>query len=173
MNGSDKKLKELAIILRQKNNSKIAEAIKSLRQGPPLEGAIELLVALYDRSDDTVLKKIVREFMNDIKGQMVSGEVIAEIKKGWQPDTINMLVSSCWQSGLDYSDYCHEFAEMFLSSDYITAIECFTVIESSAENLKAQQKDMIIRIIEENPLPPGDEKTSLLKELLFLLRQSP
>ena len=47
-----------------------------------------------------------------------------EIRKPWKDDTISMLVSSCWQSGLDYSEYSMDFAKVFLKGDYVTAIEC-------------------------------------------------
>ena len=43
--------------------------------------------------------------MNDLKDQSVSKEIITEIRKPFKPSTIRMLVSSCWQSGLDYSEY--------------------------------------------------------------------
>ncbi|MCK7536379.1 MAG: hypothetical protein MZV63_38065 [Marinilabiliales bacterium] len=60
-------------------------------------------------------------------------EIIAEIQKAMESTTQSaMLVSSCWQSGLDYSDYSADFAKVFLKGDYATSIECITVIEESA-----------------------------------------
>jgi len=58
----DKKLKELSIILQQDNIFKVKAAIRSLRESPSFEGAIGLLVSLYDRSPDQSLKKIIADF---------------------------------------------------------------------------------------------------------------
>ena len=63
-----------------------------------------------------------------------------------------MLVSSCWQSGLNYSDYSLDLAKSFLKGDYVTAIECLTVIEESVHELSREKKDEIIKSLEENPL---------------------
>lgn len=166
----DKKLKELSIILQQDNIFKVKAAIRSLRESPYFEGAIGLLISLYDRSHDQSLKKIINEFMNDLKENSVCSEVVAEINKNWKPETITMLVSSCWQSGLDYSGHCKDFAGILMSADYVTAIECFTVLEALVESLNKSQKNEVIKIIEEGGLSPDDEKYPLANELLLLIR---
>ncbi len=67
-------------------------------------------------------------------------EVINEIRKPWKSDTISMLVSSCWQSGLNYSDYSLDLAKVFLRGDYVTAVECLTVIEESVHEMSKPDK---------------------------------
>ncbi len=88
---------------------------------------------------DPVLR-IIEDFLNDLKDQSVRTEVIAEIRKPWKANTISMLVSSCWQSGLDYSDYLADMAKVFLEGDYATAIECMTVIEESVQEQQQEKK---------------------------------
>ncbi len=166
---SEKKIRDLAEILNHKNSLAVSEAIHTLRDDTPFEGAIGLLTAFYDKSDDTMLRKAVASFMNDIKNPMACGEVINEIKKQWKADTVSMLVSSCWQSGLDYSSYSIDLARVFLEGDYVTAIECLTVIEASLHNLTSKQKSEIRKLIEDNPFPVSNEKITLTHELLSIL----
>ena len=147
----------------------IAESIEILRQEKPFEGAIGLLTAFYDNTDDISIRKSIAGFMNDLKDQSVCQEVITEIRKPWKNDTISMLVSSCWQSGLDYSEYSLDLAKIFLKGDYVTAIECLTVIEESVHELNKEQKDEVIKLIEDNPFPTGNEKSTLTLELLTIL----
>lgn len=168
---SEKKLKELAEILRRGNSLFITEAIKSLREEEPFEGAIGLLVAFYNDTSDRSGLRIVEDFLNDLKDKSVRAEVIAEIRKPWNSNTINMLVSSCWQSGLDYSDYMADMAKIFLEGDYATAIECMTVIEESVRHSSRKRKDEIIRIVEENPLSGMNDKVTLTRELISMLEQ--
>lgn len=164
-----KKLKELDFILNKEDNFRVKEAIRSLRSQEFFNGAIGLLVSFYDRCTDKSIKNLIRDFMNDLKDQAVRCEVVSEIKKKWKPGTINMLVSSCWQSGLDYSSYCSCMAKLFLTSDYVTSIECFTVIEVSVENLSREMKDEIICIISAGADYQLDEKAALTTELLNIL----
>jgi hypothetical protein len=168
---SDKKLNDLSSIINKGNNKSIADAIEKLRDEQPFEGAIELLTSFYDCTDDIAVRKTIEGFMNDLKDQTACAEVINEIRKNLKPETISMLVASCWQSGLDYSEYFADFARTFLKSDYIGAVECLTVIEESAEDLTPENKEEIKKIIEDNPLSPRNEVVVLITELISILER--
>ncbi len=167
---SEKRLKELDLVLANGNALRITEAIDSLRNTPPFEGAIRSLIAYYNRTNDFSFKRLIMDFMNDLKDQSAIGEVMKEIKKENIPDTLRMLISSCWQSGLNYADYLTDFAGIFLlTEDYMTAIECFSVIESSVQHLTQRKKDEIIKMIKENHDKMSDEITALRLELISVL----
>ena len=166
---SEKKIKELAEILTTENNLVVTDAIEQLRLEIPFEGAIGLLTSYYDKTNDSLIKRTISGFLNDVKDQAASEEIIKEIRKTWKPDTISMLVSSCWQSGLNFAEYSADLAKVFLTGDYVTAIECLTVIEENVNELSAEQKNEVIRLIEETPFSTGNEKTTLTNELLTIL----
>jgi hypothetical protein len=165
----ENKRKELEHILNKENFVRISAAIKMLRDESPFGGAIGLLVAYYDKSDNSSIKRLIRDFLNDLKDQSACSEVINEIRKNINTDTLRMLVSSCWQSGLDYAGYSSDFANLFLTGDYVTAIECFTVIESSLHNLTRTKKNEIIKMIREGSPAVISEKTALALELISVL----
>lgn len=171
MTKSDKKLKELTALFNKKNKPAISEAVILLRDEEPFEGVIGLLTSFYNGSDDKFLMKTIEEFFNDIKDHSVRPEIIAEIRKPWKTHTISMLVSSCWQSGLDYSDYLVDLARVFIRSDYVTAIECMTVISESVNNSNRERKDEIIRIITGSPVSFTNEKYALTEELISILKR--
>lgn len=166
---SEKKLKELEQILSRDNELKVKEAIRSLRNEMPFRGAIGLLVSYYDRSNDGAIKKLIREFLNDLKDKSLREEVIAGIQKKTRAETRQMLISSCWQSGLDYSGYSSEFASHFLDGDYMTAVECFTVIESSVNKIPRNKKDELIKLIRGRSAGETNEKSALTLELISIL----
>jgi len=166
---TEKKRIELFSIINKGNNKSIADAIELLRDEQPFEGAIEILTSLYDSTEDSALKKSIEGFMNDLKDQSACKEVINEIRKDLKPATISMLVASCWQSGLDYSEYSADFARTFLKSDYVGAVECLTVIEETANDLTPEKKEEIRKIIEDNPLSPRNEIVVLITELISIL----
>jgi hypothetical protein len=166
---SAKKLQELSELFNKDNKIIISQAIDLLRNEHPFEGAIGLLTEYFDKTDDVTIKKSIELFMNDLKDQSSAGEVIAEIRKEWKPETISMLISSCWQSGLDYSEYSADMAEVFMKADYVTAIECLTVIEESVHLLNKDTKDEILQIIDMNHMAQRKEKAELTDELLAIL----
>jgi len=168
---SEKKLKELVTVLRNDNNILVSEAIGLLREEQPFEGAIGILTSFYNNSDDRSIRKSIEGFMNDLKDQSASSEIINEIRKQWKAATTGMLVSSCWQSVLDYSEYSTDLTEVFLREDYVTAIECLTVIEESIHKLSNEKKNEILKIIDESPAGIKNEKTELRLELLSILKR--
>jgi hypothetical protein len=168
---SETKIKELADIFDKDNNIAIAQAIESLRQEKPFEGAIGLLTAFYNKTDDFSVRKSIAGFMNDLKDQSACKEVIEQIRKKWKSDTISMLVSSCWQSGLNYSEFSLDLVRIFLESEYVTAIECLTVIEESGNNLNKAAKNEIIKMLEESRVTQTTEKQSLTLELISILER--
>ena len=168
---SDAKLKKLTSVFSDKNNKLITEAIELLRNEQPFEGAIGLLVSLYDRTGEDDIRRTIESFLNDLKDQSAAVEVISEIRRGWKPQTVSMLVSSCWQSGLNYSSYSSDLADVFLTGDYVTAVECMTVIEEYIDEVGRNKKDEIIRKIEQSKFTAGKEKTALTLELIAILRR--
>jgi len=168
---SENKVKELIEVLNNDENIVITEAIELLRQEKPFEGAIGLLTSFYDKTNDMQVRKSIAGFMNDLKDQSACKEVINEIRKEWKPDTVSMLVSSCWQSGLNYSDYSIDLAKVFLQGDYVTAIECLTVIEESVNELSKKKRSEVKKLIEENPFPLLNEKSTLTLELISILER--
>ena len=168
---SEKRIKELDKILNKDNNKAITEAIDLLRQEKPFEGAIGLLTAFFDKTNDFSIRKNITGFMNDLKDQSVCQEVLNEIRKQWKPDTISMLVSSCWQSGLNYSEYSLDLAKVFLKGDYITAIECLTVIEESVRELSKATKEEIMKMLEVTHISQINEKKELTLELIAILER--
>jgi hypothetical protein len=168
---SEKKVKDLSLLLSGENNILIEEGIGLLRNEEPFEGAIGLLASFYDKTEDNSVRKIIEGFMNDLKDQSVRGEIITEIRKPFKQSTISMLVASCWQSGLNYSEYSDDLVKIFLKSDYITALECLTVIEESVHELSLAKRNEIINFIQEYPVQSSNEKTGLTHELISILKQ--
>ena len=160
---SEKKLQNLSMLLQKKNSLLLKEAVQTLRDEPPFEGAIGLLASLYDRNDDISVLRAIEDFMNDMKDQSAIEEVMVEIRKEWKQKTLTMLISSCWQSGLDYSEYLPDLANIFVRCDYATAFECLTVIGESAENMSAERKSEISDILKTGEIT--DDKKSMFSEL--------
>ncbi len=162
---SDAKLKKLAEAFRLNNRKMITAAIEMLRDEQPFEGAVGLLAGLYDRTNEQEIMKAVENFLNDIKDQSVAKEVIKEIRHGWKPATTKMLVSSCWQSGLDYSSFSTEITDVFLDSDYATAIECLTVLGESVHSLSNRKKKELLTLIESRSQTLDKDMIKLALEL--------
>ena len=168
---SEKKLINLASLLQKEDATLIAQAVEMLREEEPFEGAIGLLASTYDGNHGPLVDRAIEAFINDLKDHSLCPEVIAEIQKDWKPHTLSMLVSSCWQSGMDYMGYSRDLAEVFLRSEYIVAVECFTVIEESAPSLTKHDRDEIVGMLKQSALSGAGSKKELIRELILVLER--
>lgn len=160
----------LATLLKGSNSLALAQGLEQLREEEPFEGALGLLTAFYDSSSDSRIRKTISNFICDIRDPEITSEMMAELEKPFSAETITMLVSSCWQSGLDYSSYPDEFAELFLRSDYVTALECLTVIEESVHKIDSKRRRELISMLEERSQEQEASKRGLTDELISVLR---
>ncbi len=167
---SDKKLAELNKMLVNGKYNEINDRISMLRAEEPFEGAIRSLALFYDNTSDEGLKSIITAFFNDMKERSCRAEVIESLKSVSNQASRTMLVSSCWQSGLDYSDYAVALADAFVTGDYLTSLECFTVLENCAGMISDRDRAGIILKLEREI--PGYEASmqKLSRELITLLR---
>jgi hypothetical protein len=166
---SDKRLKELETVLNENNDEASVRAILFLREEESFEGAVALLSGLYDRTSNQLISKTIESFFNDIKDSSVRPEVMDEIKKNRRNETTRMLLSSCWQSGLDYSGWVVDLTEIFIESDYLLGLECMTIIENSIENISKATRIKMIKMIESGLKSYSGEKSSLALELVNIL----
>lgn len=168
---SDKKLDELSKVLKGGRHNEIEEMVGHLRDAEPFEGAVKMLAHFYDRTADDSLRLTISGFFNDLKEKTACHEVIEAITSVDSPATRAMLASSCWQSGLDYSEYAVDLADIYIAGDYVTSLECFTVLDTCSGLISTEDKDLIIRRMKNEIDTYEQAKQQLTKELISILTE--
>ena len=168
---SEKKLAELNKILTNGKYNEITDRISILRSEEPFAGTVSLLANFYDKTKDEGLKLIISDFFNDMKERSCRAEVIESMTAVSDPASKAMLASSCWQSGLDYSDHAVALAEIFILSDYMTSLECFTVLETCSGMISSTDKSGIITRLEGEIDTYDTAKQQLARELIAVMKE--
>ena len=164
-----KKVEDLKSKLDTRSNTIIINTISALRKVEPYPGVIGLLAALHANTTNANIKIDLVNFFNDLKEQQLADEVINAINASNSMETRNMLISSCWQSGLDYSAYFDEFIGYCIDGDYISSLESFTILEPLIidldKDILKQHSDRIKKSIDSQ----SPDKQKLLYALIKLL----
>lgn len=170
MQKSEKKLAELKNLLVNGKYNEIHDRISMLRSEEPFEGAIRSLALFYDKTADEGLKLLITSFFNDMKEKSARAEVVDALSAVSNQFSRTMLASSCWQSGLDYSEYAVALADAFMAGDYMTSLECFTVLETCSASINDRDRAGIITNLERE-IPGYDiQKQRLANELITMLK---
>lgn len=125
------------------------------------------------------------ELLNTIPEKEVEKEIINVLGTVKEKDTVNsfmraiederlkkirkLIITACWQNGLDFSTFLPVFIDQVINEDWETAFEAFTVID----NLEYLPSDSIIRVsvekINKAMDSANEQKKYFLKEILVKL----
>jgi HEAT repeat protein len=166
----DKKgITELINGIKSKNAEIILSTIKEIRK----EGSIAIipeLLLLLNTTDNEEIKKSITNLLYDLKDKKAVPHIIKAINNKKYSNILHTLISSCWESGLDYSKYLNIFIDLCLTSEYLIALEAFTVIENMQEIADEDEKIIALKKLKENIiLEKNNEKRTLLNELIQVL----
>lgn len=167
---NDSRIKSLKERIAGLDNASTIAVINALREEPPSKGVVSVLAGIYASCGDNNLCSEIQRFMNDLKDQSLADEVISVIDNCKNEATKIMLLSSCWQSSIDYSGYISHFAGWAYSGSYACTLECFTVIEQFAwaadAGIRKAESDKLSALL------PGvtDDRSILLKEIIKILQ---
>ncbi|GEM_PF-236773 len=169
MENKDTSLKHLRKNLISGDDSKLIKEIESLRNRKSEPGAVLLLKEIYEKTGNNEIRKVIEEFLNDLSDQNLTDEVINAIDTAELELTRQVFISSCWQSGLDYSSYIQKFIEYSVEFDYLAALECYSVIEEWSGSGSSEDLRMWADMIADSLDDQTEEKKALLKAIASIL----
>jgi len=150
------------------NVEDILFAIKGLRNTGNVE-ILPYLITLLNENDDKKVKNALASFFNDIKSKKIATQIIDAIKNDKFKKIHHVLLSSCWQSNLDYSNYFNVFIDKFISGTYIDAIETLTIIENFDRKINDEEIQNSISKLKSEINNITADKKELLVELVHVL----
>jgi hypothetical protein len=154
-----------------KDKKIVLETIIELRK----TGKPSIIPLLFTAISDNIQNEISEEIfklLGLLKDKEGISYVIDGIKSKNSEPYKAKLITTCWQSGLDYSAYIEDFTEQFIKGDFQIALEAFTVIEewihsSLPESIKKSKEILIDSVSSIN-----EEKKPLYIELVKLLESN-
>ena len=130
-----------------------------------LNSLLEMLTG--NRSE--MLKKAVLEFISDIKLQDAVPLISTYVEKNFPSKDVVDVVTSSWQSRLDFSQHLDPYFNVLINGNYKIAFEAFTVIENSIDNLSVEQLTSRMDIVKKGATKVDRDKQLLLIEMVSVL----
>jgi len=163
--------KEIQKLLASKKEDHIFKAIDLFQK----KGSIKELPLVLDTLNlfnNTPIENQIVEAVSNVKVKEAHGVIIdAILKSKKEKGNLRAYMQICWQSALNFAPNMALFIEIFVESDYITALESFTVIENILLDYtyKTDDKDVFIDTIKDNLKTMDSDKLILAKELVLIL----
>ena len=118
----------------------VLKAVEKLRQIGSPAFLDDLLNVLCDTGNDDIKASII-SLLDDLKDENAVPIIIMAIQNEKCRNDKAALVASCWKSGLNFSSDLNIFLEVFISEEFIIALEAYSVLENNIPIMPGKDAD--------------------------------
>ena len=167
------KIKQLLTDLNSGEDTKILSALKSLQ----VNGNVTVLRPLVELLKSELSHKVkseVFDFLGDLKAINTVAEIISIVKDENFLEQRQEVLSTIWNSTLDYSGFIAEFVEIACDGSFMESLECLTILE----NLEGPFEERHIlechlhlkEYIEDTSTVRDPKKAEIMSEIAILIK---
>jgi len=168
--------KKVAQIILQFSSSEpkdVIKAVKALKMSGN-ETAIEPLIDLYCTSQNNAVQAEIVDLLNSIKSTKVPAVLIQCLNNDKYSVARQVMLSSIWNSNLDYTSYLLEIVEAAQKGGMMDAMECLTILENMEGTLSEEKIMDALLSMKSYLVEYSDDSTpkmGLLREVTLLLTE--
>jgi hypothetical protein len=169
-----KKAKIESLLLDVKSNN--TAIVKTAFEGLKIVGEPSILLPIIlelNTKNHTEKNALILEFLACLKDRKARSVMMDLIQQTELKDYQQLLLSTIWNSPLDYTDYLEVFVDLALKGDFIITLECLTIIENLdgpfSENSVMEAQVLLGAYAESNP-DKNSQKGILISEIALLIK---
>ncbi|MDD2983979.1 MAG: hypothetical protein PHQ74_11400 [Crocinitomicaceae bacterium] len=165
---------------------KIAKLLADVQTGVPAK-VKTALDALQVSGKDAIIEPLIRsialqtdeecigeiiEFLSSLKSTSASKEVMACLKNPELAEFKIQILSTIWNSPLDYSEYLTEFISLAITGDFLITLECLTILENlngPFEEADILESQLLLKAYYEGT-ERDSQKAPLMDEIALLIK---
>lgn len=166
------KLKQIMMDLVTDDPKKISKAVKALESNGDPSVIKPLCEKLLSGVSEKNQKEILELFCS-FKDTSVTSEIMDVIEEERFQGIRQVLLSTIWNTKVDFSDYIDEFVLIAVEGDFMETLDCLTIIENlegpfMEENILESQ--LHLKKYLEQSGARDEQKAQLLSEIALLLK---
>ncbi len=126
---NDKKVQLLISEIQSKDEKKIVKALQGLK----VHGSAKIIAPLIETWNSGIsesLEQTIIEFIGDLKQSNTSDPIMECINNKAYVSIRQKLLSTIWNSKVDYSEYFVDFVRIAVEGDFMEGVECLTILEN-------------------------------------------
>ena len=151
--------------LRSGNSKAIITTLDKIRKTGQISILPEIFELMLITKDENIVKTC-NAVLCDLNVKEVTPLLVSAIQDKKYQSIRNLLLSACWQNGLDYHKDVLVFANILLKDDYATAIEAFTVIENSIGDMDDSAIIKLTQTLKQGFDSLEEQKKPLVSEII-------
>lgn len=166
------KIKQLIDELNSGNQAKISASLKALQANGDISILEPMIALMMTEISDKTRAEII-EFLSALKDSDAVDEIIRILKDSTYLPIRQELLSTIWNSPLNYSYYLPEFVEIAVEGDFMEALECLTIIESMSgpfEERHVLECQLHLNEYVKDQEPKEQKKAKIMSEIAIMIK---
>lgn len=154
--------------LQSADSLKVIETLEELRVSGKVTD-IPFLIEMLHLSQNPEIKSKITDLFANLKESDAIPLIVEAIQNQKYAPELKELVASCWENGLDYSNYLTLFVDLLIDSEFLIAFEAYTVIVNMTAKIDQAKIDIEIDRLEQAMKTTSDEKKALILDVIDFL----
>lgn len=152
--------------------SKVTTALDALQVYGD-ESIIEPLIQSLDKQKDEKSIAEIVEFLSSLKSSKAVEKVMEILADPAYRHQQVRILSTIWNSPLDYSNYLATFVALAVQNDFLVALECLTILENLEgpfEEGEIMESQLLLKEYHDGIHPKDKQKDHLVSEIALLIK---
>lgn len=166
------KIERLVGDLNSGNENKISAALKALQINGDIS-ILESVSAMLMKDVSDKVRQEILEFLSTLNDSKAADVMIELVKDPRFRSVRRELLSTLWNSKLDYSYYLPEFVALAVEGDFMEALECLTIIENLEgpfEERHILESQLHLKDYLEDTDPKDPQKAQIMSEIALFVK---
>ncbi len=130
---------------------------------------IPILFDLLNSDPEKEIAEKISKLLATVKDEKTTASFIDAITDEKYRSIRKLILTTCWQNGLNYSNYLPVFIDIIINDDWENAFEAFTIIDNLELLPEQKTVDKAIMKIESAMESATEQKAYFLNEILTKL----
>ncbi|MCO5259395.1 MAG: hypothetical protein M9916_04565 [Crocinitomicaceae bacterium] len=169
------KVKQIIEFLSSNDEKQIKKALSGLKSdgdASVIEPLVELL--LNDRMDKKFQKDVL-EILSSIKDTSAVDSMITILRTDKYLPVRQLLLSTIWNTSLDYTNYLPDFVLIACEGDLLEALDCLTIMENMPSQIEERhilEAQWHLKEYLENTAQKDEKKAQIISEIALFIKDA-
>lgn len=161
------KVKDIIAAFDSKDESKVEKAIKAIKTDGDSTAIIPMIQYLAFTENDGHTKEII-EILSSLKDSSAVDKIIEALRNDDFMTIRQPLLSTIWNTQLDYTPYFADFVAIACDGDFMEALDCLTIIENMPSQIEERhllEAQWHLKEYHEDKAPKEERKQQIISEI--------
>jgi HEAT repeat protein len=167
------KVKQIIELLASTDEKQVKKALNGLKADGD-STVIEPLVQLLQKDVEVkTFQKEILEILSSLKDTSSVDAMVTVLRNDDYLQVRQLLLSTIWNSPLDYSNYLPDFVLIACEGDFLEALDCLTILENMPSEIEERhilEAQWHLKEYLENPEPKEERKAQIISEIALFIK---